>query len=795
MILFFRTAKLLFLKEPKKIKDQLMMKFLWALTITIVSSTILFVQPVFSQFTDGFADGDFILNPNWSGQDSHFTASAHTLQLQGPAEAGSSFLSIECKAINDASWEFNCILDFNPSGSNYARVYLVSDQPDLTSSLNGYYILIGGTADEISLYRQSGATQTKIIDGEDGRVDLGSVQVRVKTTRDGNGNWELHSDVGLTGTYVLEGSGTDVTHISSQYFGVYCAYTSTRSDKFSFDDFVVTGSPMIDNTTPAYHKDVIITEILADPSPSVGLPEVEFLEILNRSSNEFNLNNWTVSDGSSTASLSGKNILPGGYLLVVPSSSKEMFPSVNAMGVTNFPSLNNAGDKIVLKSADGITIDSVQYSDVWYKDSQKKEGGWSLELIDPANPCGEEENWIASEDETGGTPGRQNSVYANKPDVKGPSLKSVFADTPTTITLTFDEKLAQEEVDVTSIQVEPHLEVIHVQFSDATLRNLVITLNEPLQFGELYRITINRIRDCNLNLVDENQNTLSFALPEEADSVDVIINEILFDPLPMGADFVELYNKSGKYLNLKNWKLANVEDNSVTNLKNIVEGDRLFFPGSYLAITDTPEAVVGHYTNSVIENFIKTELPSLPDDEGSIALINNNGKIIDLFIYTDELHSPLIKNEEGVSLERVSFSTATNDPQNWNSASTSVGYASPGYINSNSLPDRNNAKGAIHVDPEIFQPVYGNPSYTLINYQFDQGGYVANVKIFDSQGRPIKVLANNELIGTEGFYRWDGDRDDGSKARIGYYFVWFEVFDLSGNLRTYRNRIVVAAQF
>ncbi len=348
---------------------------------------------------------------------------------------------------------------------------------------------------------------------------------------------------------------------------------------------------------------------------------------------------------------------------------------------------------------------------------------------------------------------------------------------------------------MTSIQVEPHLQVINVQFGDATLRNLVVTLNEPLQFGDLYKITINGIRDCNLNQVDKNQNTLSFALPEEADSADVVINEILFNPLPTGADFVELYNKSSKYLNLKNWKVANVEDHSVTNLKNIVEGDRLFFPGSYLVITDNPDAVIGHYTNSVVDNFIKTELPSLPDDQGSIALIDNNGKMIDLFIYTDELHSPLIKEDEGVSLERVSFSTETSDPQNWKSASTSVGYATPGYINSNSLPDRNNAKDVIQVDPEIFQPIYGNPNFTLIHYNFDQGGYVANVKIFDGQGRQIKVLANNELLGTAGFYRWDGDRDDGSKARIGYYFVWFEVFDLSGNLKTYRNRIVVAGQF
>lgn len=772
-----------------------MMKFLWALAITIVSSTILFTHPVYSQFADDFGDGEFTSNPTWTGVDSKFTAASNRLQLLAPEETSNAFLSTGSKAINQASWEFAVYLDFNPSSSNYARIYLVSDQADLTSALNGYYVLIGGTPDEISLHRQSGTSQTKIIDGEDGRVNLTEVDVKVKVTRDENGNWELYSDVGMTGNFTLEGVAHDTTHPSSAYFGVYCAYTSTRSDKFSFDDFVVTGYPFVDNTAQANFKDVIINEIFADPSPSVELPDVEYLEIFNRSSDEFSISNWTISDGSAAAKLLNKTLSPGEYLLIVPSTSKELFASSNVMGVSSFPSLNNSGDKIVLKSAEGITIDSVQYSDSWYKDSEKKEGGWSLELIDPNNPCGEEENWSASEDESGGTPGKQNSVYANKPDVTGPSLRSAFADSPVTIRLEFDEKLAKEEVNPASIQIEPPLAISNVFFVDASLRNLQIALVDPIQTGTLYHIRISAIRDCNLNSINEDHNALSFALPEKADSMDVVINEILFNPWPTGVDFVELYNKSRKYINLKNWKVANVEDGAITNSKNLFEQDFLLSPDSYLVLTTNPDVLIGQYVNAKIECIVNTDLPSLPDDEGSIVLISDDGKVIDAFSYSDDLHSPLIKDEDGVSLERVSFSAQTNDPQNWKSASTTVGYATPGYLNSNSRSDNFNTDNTIHVDPEIFQPVYGNPNFTQIHYHFEQGGYVVNAKIFDGKGRLIKVLANNEILGTEGFYRWDGDRDDGSKARIGYYFVWFEVFDLSGKLKTYRNRVIIAGGF
>ena len=66
------------------------------------------------------------------------------------------------------------------------------------------------------------------------------------------------------------------------------------------------------------------------------------------------------------------------------------------------------------------------------------------------------------------------------------------------------------------------------------------------------------------------------------------------------------------------------------------------------------------------------------------------------------------------------------------------------------------------------------------------------MKIADQQGRVIKELANNETLGIDGFFRWDGDREDGTRARMGYYFVWVELFQLDGQVRTYRKRVVIA---
>ncbi|HKK66705.1 MAG TPA: Ig-like domain-containing protein, partial [Bacteroidales bacterium] len=214
---------------------------------------ILFALTATAQFSDDFSDGDFTSNPAWSGETSKFQVSAaNELQLYDNTESGSAYLSTSSQAINNASWEFLVKFDFDPSSSNYANVYLVSDQASVDGNLNGYFVKIGNTEDEISLYRQDGSDQTEIIDGTDDRLDNSgdTVNVRVKVTRDDSGNWTLQSDT-LGGTnYYTEGNVFDDTHLLSYFSGVHCTFSPTRWDKMFFDEFVVTGDPYNDTVKP-----------------------------------------------------------------------------------------------------------------------------------------------------------------------------------------------------------------------------------------------------------------------------------------------------------------------------------------------------------------------------------------------------------------------------------------------------------------------------------------------------------------------------------------------------------------
>jgi hypothetical protein len=834
---------------------------------------------ILAQVQDNFVDGDFTNNPPWGGETSHFEVSASRLHLNAPSTASPSYLSTPSTAIHNASWEFSVEMGFPTSSTSLTRVYLVSDQADLKQALNGYFVMIGNTDDEVSLYRQTGTTITKIIDGLNARVGAATVLVKVKVTRDAAGLWSLFVDVGNTGTYIQEATSvTDVTHTVSNYFGVYCLYTVTRFNLFWFDDFDVTGTTVPDTTPPSItgitlvnantlrvdfseeinptsgnyeitlspngscgpgieilpgnssvnlslnpdlftngltyalnvvdvmdisgnamvytsvnflyfipvpvaFKDIIISEFMADPSPFVGLPEAEFIELYNRSANPVSLENWKLSDGSATAILPFYILMPAAHITITTNSASASFNS--ALGVANFPSLNNSGDNIILKTNGLQLVDSIHYTTSWYHSEDKQEGGWSLEIIDPENRCEEEGNWTASENSNGGTPGAVNSVNASNPDLTAPIIVSGVIKSTNEIVITFNEKL-DGNANV-SAAIEPSINVVSVLHS-ADLKQLKIKTVETLVAGTIYTVTLNHVFDCPGNALIEN--TVELILPEAALPGDIVLNEILFNPKSGGVDFVEVYNTSNKYISQKKWSVANLENDVPVNGKEF-EGDWIISPKTFRVFTPDPTILKAHYPRGVESTFLSTTLPSLSDDEGSIVLIDSLGVVMDFLRYQDDFHTQFLKDKEGVSLERVSLTAITNDANNWRSASQQENFATPGYKNSASSDGASPAAGEIIVEPEIFSPQVPPTDFTTINYKFNQSGKVANAQILDQQGHLIKTLANNEVLGTEGFFRWDGDRDDGGRARAGYYVIWLEVFDDRGHVNTFRKRVVV----
>ncbi|MES2447814.1 MAG: lamin tail domain-containing protein [Bacteroidota bacterium] len=210
---------------------------------TLLLFMLLSVKLTFGQLTDDFSDGNFTANPSWVGQNSQFYVNANG-QLQSALSSTAQLVSLSTAnflALN-TQWDFFVQMNFDPSSSNQARIYLIADQQDLNGSLNGYFIQIGesGSTDSYDLFRQTGTTVTKIIDGAaKSRADVNLLKAKIKVTRDEYGKWELFTDITGASNFVLEGTATDLTHVNSDWFGVRCDYTATRSAGFIFDDFKI----------------------------------------------------------------------------------------------------------------------------------------------------------------------------------------------------------------------------------------------------------------------------------------------------------------------------------------------------------------------------------------------------------------------------------------------------------------------------------------------------------------------------------------------------------------------------
>jgi hypothetical protein len=197
------------------------LSFMKKFTAIFLLTVIVFSQTK-GQFFENFDDGNFTSNPAWSGDVVSFTINT-SLQLQSANTTanGAFYLSTPSNTATQAQWEFFVNLKFSTSGANYVDVFLMSDVAILPGIANGYFVRIGGTPDEISLYRTDAGVATKIIDGADGRSDLGSNnQIGVKVIRSGN-LWTLSdSVVGATPLQLTEGSISDATYNTSAFFGI-----------------------------------------------------------------------------------------------------------------------------------------------------------------------------------------------------------------------------------------------------------------------------------------------------------------------------------------------------------------------------------------------------------------------------------------------------------------------------------------------------------------------------------------------------------------------------------------------
>lgn len=535
---------------------------------------------------------------------------------------------------------------------------------------------------------------------------------------------------------------------------------------------------------------IVINELMVDPTPLVGLPDFEWIELYNAGNKGVNLTGWRITIGTTSRTLTESWLDPGEYIILCSSDASRMLSDRGRTLIISLPALRNSGNRVVLYDSENQPADEVNYSDKWYKDSRKRNGGWTLERIDPWRDCGESANWTASVAPEGGTPGVQNSVFADNQDNVPPEVVRI-----TLISLNAAEIEFSEPMDTSQLNngVNYRIQGIPSPLRVSPVGEAIVMLqwDTALEVNVSYQLTLENLTDvCGNHLL---WNSFPVEWVELAEG-DVIINEVLFNPWPGGVDFVELYNRSQKRIDPGMLVLAGRDRQlKLRQQVSLNAAGGILGPGEYLAVTIDRQNILSSYP-SVCPQCV-AQVPSMPaynNDEGWVVLLDAAGQIIDEFHYTEKMHHPLFFNVKGVSLERIHPGKPADMPGNWQSASPESGFATPGYQNSQ-YGIETGARASIRPHEKYFTPNGdGMNDELIVSYETSGPGWLGNAWIFDIHGVKVIQLLRNRLLPVSGVISWNGKDSTGSMMPPGPYVLIVEMYDLSGGVEKFRQAVYLS---
>ncbi|MGE5357252.1 MAG: Ig-like domain-containing protein [Deltaproteobacteria bacterium] len=595
------------------------------LIFNVIAIFIIYILPglnhVACQFMDDFKDGDIQTDPMWLGNTEHFIINnQYKLQLDAP-EGGNSVLYTQFNAPDSIEWGFYFKMDFSPSATNKLRVYLLSDNNDITKA-NAYFIEIGenGSQDNIKFYKSTNGVNSLLGTGSPGSfaTEPASGYLRIKKDKSGTWTFDIKTDKEY---FTRDFSVKDQQfNFSVSYFIIQCIYTSTRKDKFFFDDI---------------------------------------------------------------------------------------------------------------------------YARIYESD--------------------------------------------NRP----PVISGIIMKDTKTLEITFDEPVDENSVyDPQNYRITGSVALpVQIMYDILYPNRLTLIYNEKFEGGKIYTLFISGVEDINGNTCQEAKGI--FYIIENPEKEDLIINEVLFNPFSGSNDFIEILNRSKKFINLKGLSVFN----SSISKAVIIKEDLILRGGDYVCLTEDPSDIVVNYyvPDSIL--FIETSLPSLNDDKGNVSIIFKVSAqetiTIDSFDYSENMHSGFIDNNEGISLERRSPFGKTTDRFNWTSCSTLAGGATPGYINSAYFESEVDENGLFLTD-NVFSPDEdGYKDELILEYKMPEDGFLLNIAVFDSKGRFVHQLVNNETLGLNGQITWDGIAGD-HKVPLGIYILYYRMIGEDGNSKKGKLPFVVA---
>ena len=740
----------------------------------------------FGQFYDDFSDGNYSANPRWfmtdmdakmvENNDGYAVELHPTGEIENSSIKKGSFRTANTLT-NNTWWGCDLTFDINKNSEGEIRFYLLSSLPSLGNG-SGFFLEID-LKNRLIYFAYENKT-TEILATSSQPIPYGSINLICKITRN-NKNWSI------------ECSGTK-QFIPNTTLLIPQTLTSATS----------TGFVLLENPTIPYNlrinsvncgdkpqetdmiksNDIVITEIMAKPNPAVKLPEVEWIEIYNTTDRTLTLEGCKIGTPAKTGTLGNYILEAGDYAILCSYNAMTELIAVTdkICVVESMPALNNDGNILTLKNKQNHTISFVEYTTDWYASEPfKADGGWSLERRDPSNPLSNSTTWAPSIDPRGGTPAEENSVACSLPDMLIPRIIGFGIENNKTIEIRFNKPMQNEIIELQqnihisgnslkSINwVEPKHEALNLHLTDA----LDSTNTVEISFYNLTCISGWIMPDT----------TITLAMPHQARYMDLIFNELMTYVSDGNSKFIELYNNSDFYIDLNGIMLSNRdEEGNLKSPKVVCSTSKIIPPHQYVVISPDTNMIKCSLGINAQSIYINTTLPSMPAKEGKLVLSDRSGYVIDEVHYDEKWHHPTLKELHNISLERIDPMAQTQDKNNWHSASSLVGYNTAGWENSQTIENSNSESSKYFwLEEAIFSPNSdGDKDNLIVRYKMPMGSYNVSIDIYTRHGDHIGNVANNLLIGTEGYITWNGTTADGAIVPVGLYVIIIQATNPNG---------------
>ncbi|MCF7804559.1 MAG: lamin tail domain-containing protein [Candidatus Marinimicrobia bacterium] len=414
-----------------------------------------------------------------------------------------------------------------------------------------------------------------------------------------------------------------------------------------------------------------INEIMYTPDDG----EPEWIEMVNVGDKPVNLAGWQVRDAAGNTagySLYDRRVSPGHYIVIAGDSTLTEYyldlPDSLICPVSDFPTLNNSGDSMVIIPPAGKPHDALEYQSSWGGNA-----GESLERRNIYAPATDASNWRTSQSEDGATPGLPNSIAVPDLDagIAGMTLSSAETVAVTvrnyglrnlpdhTLSLYRD---ADEDSIADSNELIKEVAGANLSTGDSVTHRVVL----PDELHGYHRF----LAEIRLS-GDENpgNNTAFtagiFGYPPET----VKINEIMYRPEPGEPEWVEVYVARDS-VDLRGFRVCDAGSES----RIPIHGKQLYHSGEYVVFA-SDSSVLQSYPRSDFSIEIPDEFPTLNNGIDSVTIRDGVHKIQEKVEYTSDWGG------NGVSLERVNLFTEVQHSDNWGDSNDESG-ATPGRVNS-----------------------------------------------------------------------------------------------------------------